>query len=265
MLRRFFLAAMLWITASPGALAAPPRAQAVIHLERGDGADYTRPRPETEGCLAEALEQRPAAAGFDGRVRFTVERDGRLTGLELLERVEPGVEEAVRAAFETCRWHEGRDPGGRPVVVQVTQPVRVRASGDEAEEAPDRATRASTPGVPPPPVAFDGAPLRLGSAQTASYRRPELADEACLPAALQRHREAAGLDATVKFAVMRDGSVTHFSFSPAVAPAVERAVVRAFEACTWAPALDPDGNPISVWVVQPLKVAGLPAPEPEAD
>lgn len=240
--------------------ASTPHAGGTIHLDRERGSGYQRPRLVDEGCLSAALSAQPAAAGLDARVAFTVERDGALTGIALQPAVPPAVEAAVRQAFQSCRWVEGRDPDGQPVVVRVTQPVRVRG----AQAAPRRpgATggRADEPGLPPPPVVIGGGSLRLDGDQAAGFRRPEPDDPACLAAALVKRKAAAGVENKVKFAVMRDGTVSHFTFHAPVAPEVERAVVSAFGECRWKPALDPEGEPLAVWVVQPVKVAPLPPP-----
>ncbi len=161
-----------------------------------------------------------------------------------------------------------------PFVALLLLAAPVRASA-EAPEAPDRpaaserlgpapragrVVRADAPGPPPPAANLGKGHLRLDAPQAAAFQRPELLDPACLPGALQRRPAAAGLENTVKFAVRRDGSVSHFSFATPVAPEVERAVAEAFADCPWQPGLDPDGRPLAVWVVQPLKVAPLPPP-----
>ncbi|MBK9519916.1 MAG: hypothetical protein IPO09_21855 [Anaeromyxobacter sp.] len=233
-----------------------------IHLE-GDFADgYTRPRLANAACLVERLEEQPAAAGFDGKVAFTVQRDGSLTDLTFSPPPPPRMELAVRTAFTACPWSQGLDPAGKPLVVRVTQPVKVKGRGAGLAARPSAGPVG--PGLAPPPVPFGGASLDLRSERAAAYRRPTLADPACLQVALRRHTEVAGLDNKVKFAVMRDGSVRQFSFLAPVAPEVERAVVAAFEACRWDPGLDPEGTPLAVWVIQPLKVAGLPAAPEQA-
>lgn len=257
--RRLVVLALLSCAASAPDAAA--LGTTIIHLDRERLSGYQRPRPADDGCLGAALAARPATAGLDARVEFTVERDGRLTGLVLDPPAAPAVESAVRQAFQSCRWVEARDPDGQPVVVRVTQPVRVRAT---APEAPAQETdRAEEPGPPPPPVVLGGVALRLDGEKAAGFRRPELDDPACLPRALLREKAAAGVRATVKFAVMRDGSVRGVTLLEPAAPEVERALDAAFRSCSWKPGLDPAGEPLAVWVVQPIKVAPLPPP-PEA-
>lgn len=231
---------------------------ATIHLEREQASGYTRPVLDDDACLVAALESRPGVAGLDVRARFTVERDGTLSGLAFSPELAPAMAAAAEEALRACRWHPGLDPEGRPVVVRVTQPLRVRRPG--APPAQPTSGAAAAPGLPPPPVVLGGGSLKLDAAEAAGFRRPALEDPDCLARSLQGRRAAAGLENTVKFAVMRDGSVTHFSFLAPVAPEVEQAVVAAFEACSWRPALDPEGEPLAVWVVQPLKVAPMPPP-----
>jgi hypothetical protein len=246
-------AVLFTLVAAPAraADAAPTAATTTIHLEGDGGAGYKRPALANEACLVSALERQQAAAGFDGKVQFTVERDGHLSGFALLSPATPAMDQAVRAAFASCPWQQGLDPDGKPVVVRVTQPVKVTAGVGAGAPA-------TSPGLPPPPVPFNGARLKLGTEQASGYTRPTLAYEGCLPAALRQRRSLAGLDNKVKFAVMRDGSLSHFTFLSPVAPEVEKAVAEAFASCTWKPALDPDGRPLAVWVIQPVKVAGLP-------
>jgi hypothetical protein len=246
-------AALLLLAASSRA------APATIHLDRERGSGYQRPRLADAACLPAALSGQPAAAGLDARVAFTVERDGSLTDLRVDPPAAPEVEAALRQAFQSCRWVEGRDPDGRPVVVRVTQPVLVRGAAAAAVR-PRTVDRAEAPGLPPPPVALGGGSLRLDGEHAAGFRRPELDDPACLPAALQRQQAAAGVANKAKFAVMRDGTVSHFTLLEPVARQVERAVEAAFLSCTWRPALDPEGEPLAVWVVQPIKVAPPPPP-----
>ncbi len=230
-----------------------------IHLE-GDDLGYTRPRLVVEGCLVEKLEEDPAAAGFAGKATFDVLRDGEVARLSFAPPPAPRMEQALRAAFAACPWRTGLDPYGKPVVVQVTQPLKVR--GRAAGLAFAAPAVEVAPGQPPPPVPFGGASLDLRSEQARDFRRPEPVDPACLDRALGRFPVVAGFDNKVKFAVMRDGSLRQFSFFAPVTPPVERAVVAAFEACPWSPARDPEGTPLAVWVIQPVKVAGVPPPPP---
>jgi hypothetical protein len=266
------LAAALLLAAPAPARAAPAEIQRsdTIHLDRPQGFGFVRPKMIDEGCLNRALAEEPAAAGLDTRARFMVQRDGSLTNIEFRPVVPTAMTQAALTALQSCPWSPGRDPEGEPVVVQVTQPLKVKAAEAEEEgvvragvsDAFSRPDRADAPGAPPPPVVMGEGSLRLGTSQAAGFRRPVPDDPACLARSLQGKRAAAGLDNKVKFAVMRDGSVSHFSFLAPVPAEVERVVVAAFEACPWKPALDPAGEPLAVWVVQPLKVAPM-LPEPE--
>ncbi len=128
--------------------------------------------------------------------------------------------------------------------------IGVACAGGRASRAGASAQDAAGP--PPPPVAFGGY-LRLNEAKS-GYRRP-LTDEGCLKRALQERPEVAGLENSVKFAVMRDGSLRSFVCLHPVSPPVAEAIERAFRACTWTPAFDPAGRPLAVWVIQPIKVA----------
>ena len=117
--------------------------------------------------------------------------------------------------------------------------------------------RDDEPGAPPPPVAYGGEITRLTAAQK-DYQRPRLADEECLGYQLRRAKGAAGVDNRVKFAVLRDGSLARFSYDKPVTEEQARAIERAFDACRWNPGLDPEGRPIAIWVIQPIKIAGAP-------
>lgn len=234
---------------------------AAVRYERELGAGEARPRLADEGCLDAALAARPAAAGLEARLDFTVDRDGRTSGLELDPPGSAAVEAAVRGALDACRWIEGRDRAGQAIAVRVSRQVQVRRPpGPQPGGAAARADRADEPGPPPPPVVLGGGSLRLDAPEASAFRRPVPEDPACLPASIQREKAAAGVEARVKFAVLRDGSVSHFTFFDPVTPEAERAVVAALRRCRWRPAADPAGEPLAAWVVQPIKVAPLPPP-----
>jgi len=117
--------------------------------------------------------------------------------------------------------------------------------------------RADEPGAPPPPVAYGGEVLRLGP-EDQGYKRPRLADDGCLAAALSRASGAAGVENKVRFAVLRDGSLARFSYLNPVTDEQRRAIEEAFTSCEWYPGLDPAGHLLSVWVIQPIKVVAAP-------
>jgi hypothetical protein len=120
--------------------------------------------------------------------------------------------------------------------------------------------RDDEPGSPPPPVAYRGEILRLGT-DDRGFQRPRPTDDDCLPDALRRATGAAGMVNKVKFAVLRDGSLVRFSYLTPVTRAQARAVEAAFASCSWNPGFDPAGRPVAVWVIQPIKVVGAPPPD----
>ncbi len=115
------------------------------------------------------------------------------------------------------------------------------------------------PGSPPPPVAYEGDIIRLGAGNP-GYQRPRLEEDDCLPGALRRATGAAGVDNKVRFAVLRDGSLVRFSYLAPVTPEQARSIEAAFASCRWIPGLDPKGQPVAVWVIQPIKVVGASSP-----
>jgi hypothetical protein len=121
------------------------------------------------------------------------------------------------------------------------------------------ARRDADPGALPPPVAYGGEVIRLGEGTT-SLHRPHTGDEGCLAEALGRASGAAGMQNKVRFAVLRDGSLASFSYEGPVTEPQRRAVEQAFGNCRWDPALGPDGSPLAVWVIQPIKVRGAEGP-----
>jgi hypothetical protein len=126
-----------------------------------------------------------------------------------------------------------------------------------ATAGPGGGARDPGPGAPPPPVAYGDEILRL-AADMHGFQRPELADPGCLGSALRRAKGAAGVDNKVKFAVLRDGSLARFSYLKPVTEEQARSIEAAFETCRWNPGLDPTGQAVAVWVIQPIKVGAAP-------
>jgi hypothetical protein len=238
------------LAASLAALSAraDPQAGASVQLEPGAGG--ARPALPNEACLVDALGHQPGASGYDGKVEVLLEKDGKLTGLNLLTQATSAAEQAVKAAFASCAWPAALAREGRGLVVLVMPSIRARGRDTPLSAAP-------SPGPPPPPVSFDGRSLQLGTERAAGFRRPVPADDGCLYQALRGKRKLAGLDNKVKFAVLRDGTVSHLTFLEPVDPEVEKLVAEAFASCRWTPAFDPAGTPLAVWVVQPLKIAPM--------
>jgi hypothetical protein len=143
-----------------------------------------------------------------------------------------------------------RDPKRlRPLLLATACATKGAGTSARAFEPDDE------PGGAPPPVAYGGEILRLGT-DDQGFQRPRLADEGCLGDALRRARGAAGVANKVKFAVLRDGSLARFSYLTPVTVEQARSIEAAFASCSGIPAFDPTGRPVAVWVIQPIKVMG---------
>jgi hypothetical protein len=105
-----------------------------------------------------------------------------------------------------------------------------------------------------PPIVASGGAIRLDRDPRA-FERPRAEDETCVGRALMWQRAAVGVENKVKFAVLRDGTLERFSFERPVSSDVAAAVETAFRSCAWIPGRDPEGKPIAVWVIQPIKVS----------
>jgi hypothetical protein len=204
-------------------------------------------------CLSAALARQAAAASYQGRIGVVLKAQGTLETARLIDAAPPGVEAAVQAALASCPWPSAL-AGARDLVVRVS-PVP-----SQSARRPDLAPTSDAPGPPPPPVSLDGKSLRLGTPRAAGFRRPVPVDEGCLRQGLRGKPRLAGLQNRVKFAVLRDGSVSQVSFLAPVEPEVEQQVAAALAACRWVPAADPQGSPLAVWVVQPLEIEPMRAP-----
>jgi len=124
--------------------------------------------------------------------------------------------------------------------------------GSACAGAPVEAVRDDAPGPPPPPAVV-GDYVRLDE-DARGYSRPYPDDRECLPYALKRQKALVGVENSVKFAVMRDGSLRDFIYLKPEPPEVAAAIEAAFRSCRWEPALDPKGRPVAVWLIQPIKV-----------
>jgi hypothetical protein len=132
-------------------------------------------------------------------------------------------------------------------------PAAPGAAAASLEEGLDRREWVS---ALPPPVPVAGRVIRLEGQAFQGFKVASLAEPGCLAAALAGDSRLAGLATKVRFAVLRDGRLARFSLEARVDPVVEGAVEAAFRACRWEPARDPQGEPLAVWVVQPIRVAG---------
>jgi protein TonB len=93
---------------------------------------------------------------------------------------------------------------------------------------------------------------------TAGYRKPAMAEPGCVGRSVRIPRELAGFVSgpiTVKFAVGGDGKPSRFEPMTAVPdPRIANAIWQAIQSCRWVPGADPQGKPISIWIVLPVKL-----------
>jgi protein TonB len=91
---------------------------------------------------------------------------------------------------------------------------------------------------------------------TAGFRRPAEAEPGCLRRSIRLPSELAGYvsgPVTVKFAVGRDGSVGAVQILGQTDPRIAGAIQGALRACRWLPGADARGQPVSLWVILPLR------------
>ena len=244
--------AVLLVAAPLAAPAAEPSVRPSVDLDPAAAGPAAAGAPAAlpnGACLSEAVAAQPGAASYAGRVAVTSAPGGGLGSIQLLDPATPEQAAALQVAFGTCPW-PAAPAGGRSLQVRIRPPPDAPSHRAPPTEL--------TPGPPPPPVSLDGKSLKLGTEKAAGFRRPTLVDEGCLHLKLRGKPRLAGLENKVKFAVLRDGSVTQLTFLSPVDPEVESLVEEAFSACRWIPAADPQGVPLAVWVILPLRIGTFP-------
>lgn len=107
--------------------------------------------------------------------------------------------------------------------------------------------------APPAEPAVEDAPAWA----TSGYVKPKMAEPGCVGNNVRIPRGLEGLVSTlsVRFAVMRDGSVSQFSVNGEVPDRrIAEAIWRAVQDCKWIPGTDAQGKPTAIWVVIPIKL-----------
>jgi hypothetical protein len=114
---------------------------------------------------------------------------------------------------------------------------------------------AAAPPVPTPSAAGELAVLD----SAAGYVKPAEVEKGCVGRSIRVPRELASFsgNATVKFAVMRDGTVRHFSALTDTPGPLADAIWQAIQGCRFTPGLDPKGTPVPIWMVLPLRFKGV--------
>jgi hypothetical protein len=90
---------------------------------------------------------------------------------------------------------------------------------------------------------------------TAGYTKPAMREPGCVQRRIRVPSSRVPQSATFKFAVGPGGGADQFEvLGPTDTPLeVARAVEEAVQSCRWIPGKDPEGRPVSVWVVLPVR------------
>ncbi|HUL60294.1 MAG TPA: hypothetical protein VLU43_13510 [Anaeromyxobacteraceae bacterium] len=117
------------------------------------------------------------------------------------------------------------------------------------------AARQAEPAGPSPGGEVEDAPQWV----TSGFRKPAEARAGCVRDSIRLPPDLTGFVSerlTVKFAVGRDGAVSAIEILGAVADRrVADAIRQALAGCRWIPGTDPRGQPVSLWVILPIRFA----------
>ena len=95
---------------------------------------------------------------------------------------------------------------------------------------------------------------------TAGFRAPREKERGCIGGSMRIPPNLAGFVSgpiTVKFAVRRDGSIGQVQIMSQIPdPRIGDIIRQGLSHCEWIPGADAQGNPTSIWVIQPIRFAG---------
>jgi hypothetical protein len=113
----------------------------------------------------------------------------------------------------------------------------------------------ATPSVPPTAAGNELAPPVFAGA---GYTKPALVEKNCVGKNLRvpGDMESFSGSATVKFVVMRDGTVRGFEVLTDTPRPLADAIWQAVQSCKFTPGLDAKGTPVNIWMILPLRFKG---------
>ena len=178
--------------------------------------------------------------GFEGRVvvQFTVERDGSICDIEVVDSVSPDLDaEAVRAVRSMPKWTPGK-MNGEPIPVQFSLPINFVLPDDDNED--DSFVPVIYDIVDEAPV-FPGGQAGLNYWLSNNIRYPDMAwfngDEGRV---------------LVGFVVEKDGSVSDVDVWEGATPELDAEAVRVVKKMpNWTPG-KVDGEPVRVMLTLPI-------------
>jgi periplasmic protein TonB len=156
---------------------------------------------------------------------------------------------------------QARTTQAPPPPSALVQPQAVAAVAPVAPGPPDPVAGDASPAdgewVPgtQPTGATSGGEEEILHVQ-AGFRAPAMAARGCVQQSLRVPRELSGFvsgQVVVKFAVGRDGAPSRFSVVGSVPDRLAGAIWQAVQDCRWIAGADPSGQPVSIWVVMPLR------------
>lgn len=191
-------------------------------------------------CLPVYVYPNQNAAPANAWVSFGIGADGRTRTV----RVARTVSDAAAESHERCiaaavaRWEfPAPRVGGRIW-------LRIAGTGPRREL----------------PVTESGPPAGSGASDApayamAGYTKPAMADPGCVQKRIRVPRGTPPGNITAKFAVGANGDVSRFEVMGPADASIElaRALDEAIASCRFIPGKDPEGSPVPIWVILPVR------------
>ncbi|MBK8562139.1 MAG: M56 family metallopeptidase [Saprospiraceae bacterium] len=224
-----------------------------------DVADVTERKKCSEQQMMEFIFKNikyPAEAkekGIEGTayVKFVIEKDGSITGAEIVRNLENGCGEELKRLVGTMpKWIPGKQRG-REVRVQFVLPVKFKLEEEDKKASVDKPLTIND---------LDEMPVMLGCEQFTGDERKKCSDMKLIEAVFANVKYPAearknGVEGTVfaKFIIEKDGSITKPEIIRSVGSGCDEEVLRVVGLMPkWSPGKK-DGQPVPVSYTLPVK------------
>ena len=223
------------------------RSEVMPKFRGGDLLTFRQWAQEQVRYPKEALEQQ-----IQGRVAvtFVIEKDGRLTSVQVLASPNPSLsDEVVRVLERSERWEPGRNAADEPVRVKYTLPIDFRLDAAPTAAAAASPGAVPAPGSEEPYVRTEQMPRYRGGDLQAFRQWVQL--NVRYPQAA-REQGAQGM-VVATFVVEREGSVDAIEVLASPDPSLSDEVVRVLERSErWEPGRNAAGEPVRVKYTLPI-------------